>query len=108
MAANAIRVRGIRLSNLPPALSAASDCGPGLGASHRTRTAACRKKDVFLLSRGIRLPPTMLRYREDLRTLAILSIYALVSVLAWMLAPRGPVLAAAVVFLCINSWLCAV
>jgi len=49
-----------------------------------------------------------LRYRADWRTLAILTTYAAASVAAWMLAPKGFWLFAAIAFLSVNSWLCAV
>ncbi len=50
----------------------------------------------------------MLRYREDVRTLGILSIYALLSVLAWVASPHGLALAATLLLLSLSSWLCAV
>ena len=54
------------------------------------------------------LETTLLRYRADIRTLGILTSYALLFVTGWVLSPSGPLLWAWVVALCINSWLCAV
>jgi fatty acid desaturase len=50
----------------------------------------------------------MLRYRADLRTLAILGSYAALTVGAWVFAPKGPWLVVTVGLLGVNSWLCAV
>jgi len=50
----------------------------------------------------------MLRYRADVRTLAILWIYALSTLAAWRAAPHGWALLAIISLLSLSSWLCAV
>jgi fatty acid desaturase len=50
----------------------------------------------------------MLRYRANVRTLVILSVYALASLLAWVMSPHGLALLASMAFLSLSSWLCAV
>ena len=50
----------------------------------------------------------MLRYRADIRTLAILTSYAGLFIVGWVLYPSGPLLWAWVTVLCVVSWLCAV
>ncbi|MGO9828951.1 MAG: fatty acid desaturase family protein [Myxococcaceae bacterium] len=50
----------------------------------------------------------MLRYRADIRTLGILTSYAVLFTAGWLVAPKGPLLWAWVAVLSYNSWLCAV
>jgi len=50
----------------------------------------------------------MLRYRADLRTLAILGTYAALTTAAWIVAPTGFWLIPTIGLLGYNSWLCAV
>jgi fatty acid desaturase len=50
----------------------------------------------------------VLRYRADIRTLAILTSYGALFIAAWVVYPSGPLLWAWVGALCVNSWLCAV
>jgi fatty acid desaturase len=50
----------------------------------------------------------VLRYRADVRSLGILTSYAVLFIAGWLLRPTGPLLWAWVIVLCGVSWLCAV
>ncbi len=50
----------------------------------------------------------MLRYREDIRTLATLFAYAALVALQWTLTPGGVLGVALIALTCVVSWLCAV
>lgn len=50
----------------------------------------------------------MLRYRADLRTLGMLTFYALLVIGQWVLAPQGWIGWLLIALTCIVSWICAV
>jgi fatty acid desaturase len=53
-------------------------------------------------------PDGLLRFPADRRTLAILTIHALLTLAAWMLVPVGAIGLAATAILAYSGWLCAV
>jgi fatty acid desaturase len=50
----------------------------------------------------------VLRYRADIRSLGILTSYAILFTLGWLLSPHGPLLWAWVTVLCLSAWYCAI